>query len=58
MIADLQRAEAAAGFEGGVSSTVDVSSEEDVARMAEETVAQCGRIDVLVNNAGLYATLP
>ena len=35
----------------------DVSSEEDVARMVEETLARHGRIDVLVNNAGLYASL-
>ena len=58
MVADLQRAEeAAAGFPDGVGLTVDVSSEEDVARMAEETVERCGGIDVLVNNAGLYASL-
>ena len=36
----------------------DVSSEEDVARMVEETLARHGRIDILVNNAGLYASLP
>ena len=41
--------------EGGIRA--DVSSEEDVARMVEETVARHGRIDVLVNNAGLYASL-
>ncbi len=35
----------------------DVSSEEDVARMVEEALARHGRIDVLVNNAGLYASL-
>ena len=35
----------------------DVSSEEDVTRMVEEAVARHGRIDVLVNNAGLYASL-
>jgi NAD(P)-dependent dehydrogenase (short-subunit alcohol dehydrogenase family) len=35
----------------------DVSSEEDVKRMAEETLATHGRIDILVNNAGLYASL-
>jgi NAD(P)-dependent dehydrogenase (short-subunit alcohol dehydrogenase family) len=59
VIADLERAEeAAADFDGGVGLAVDVSSEEDVARLAGETVARCGRIDVLVNNAGLYATLP
>jgi NAD(P)-dependent dehydrogenase (short-subunit alcohol dehydrogenase family) len=59
VIADLQRAEeAAAAFDGGVGLTVDVASEEDVTRMADETIERCGRIDVLVNNAGLYASLP
>ena len=41
--------------EGGIRA--DVASEEDVARMVEETVERHGRIDVLVNNAGLYASL-
>ncbi len=41
--------------DGGIRA--DVSSEEDVARMVDETVARHGRIDVLVNNAGLYASL-
>ena len=59
VIADLKGAEeAAARYEGGVGLTVDVADEAAVARMAEETVARCGGIDVLVNNAGLYATLP
>jgi NAD(P)-dependent dehydrogenase (short-subunit alcohol dehydrogenase family) len=58
VVADLKGAEAAAAcYPGGVGLTVDVASEADTARMAEETVARCGRIDVLVNNAGLYATL-
>lgn len=35
----------------------DVSSEGDVSRMVEEVLARHGRIDVLVNNAGLYASL-
>jgi NAD(P)-dependent dehydrogenase (short-subunit alcohol dehydrogenase family) len=35
----------------------DVSSEDDAARMVEETVARHGRLDILVNNAGLYASL-
>ena len=58
VVADVQGAEeAAAAFPEGLGLTVDVSSEEDVARMADETVARCGRIDLLVNNAGLYASL-
>ncbi len=41
--------------EGGIRA--DVSSEEDVARLVDETVARHGGVDVLVNNAGLYASL-
>ncbi len=59
VVADIRGAEeAAALYPDGVGLTVDVAVEEDVARMAEETVARCGRIDILVNNAGLYASLP
>jgi NAD(P)-dependent dehydrogenase (short-subunit alcohol dehydrogenase family) len=59
VIADLRGAEAAAErFDGGIGLTIDVSSEDDVARMASETVERCGAIDILVNNAGLYASLP
>jgi NAD(P)-dependent dehydrogenase (short-subunit alcohol dehydrogenase family) len=58
VVADLQRAEeAAAAYPEGVGLTVDVASEEDVARMAADTVERCGSIDILVNNAGLYASL-
>jgi NAD(P)-dependent dehydrogenase (short-subunit alcohol dehydrogenase family) len=58
VIADLKGADAAAAdFPDGVGLTVDVSSEDDVERMAAETVERCGSIDVLVNNAGLYASL-
>jgi NAD(P)-dependent dehydrogenase (short-subunit alcohol dehydrogenase family) len=35
----------------------DVSSEEDVRRLADEVVARHGGIDILINNAGLYASL-
>jgi NAD(P)-dependent dehydrogenase (short-subunit alcohol dehydrogenase family) len=41
--------------EGGIRA--DVASEQDVAAMVEETLVRHGRIDVLVNNAGLYASL-
>lgn len=37
---------------------VDVSSEEDVKRMVEETVSAFGSIDILVNNAGIYPNIP
>ena len=58
VIADLAGAEdAAADFPDGVGLTVDVASEDDVARMAAQTVQRCGAIDILVNNAGLYASL-
>ena len=58
VIADLRSAEeAASAFPGGVGLTIDVADEAAVQRMADETVERCGSIDVLVNNAGLYASL-
>lgn len=36
----------------------DVSSEEDVKRMVEETVSSFGGLDILVNNAGIYPNIP
>ena len=58
VVADLRGAEEAAGaFPDGVGLTVDVADEAAVQRIADETVARCGSIDVLVNNAGLYASL-
>src|SRR5437899_3468014 len=35
----------------------DVSSEADVQRLTEEVVARHGGIDILINNAGLFASL-
>jgi NAD(P)-dependent dehydrogenase (short-subunit alcohol dehydrogenase family) len=58
VVADLARAEdAAGGYPDGLGLTVDVASEDDVARMVAETRERCGSIDILVNNAGLYASL-
>jgi NAD(P)-dependent dehydrogenase (short-subunit alcohol dehydrogenase family) len=58
VVADLQGAdEAAASYPGGVGLTVDVADEQAVDRMVEEALERCGALDVLVNNAGLYASL-
>ena len=58
VVADLQGAEeAAAAYEDGLGLTADVADEAAVQRLVEATVAECGSIDVLVNNAGLYASL-
>lgn len=58
VVADLQGAvEAAAQFPEGVGIEADVADEQSVQRLVEETVEHCGAIDVLVNNAGLYASL-
>jgi NAD(P)-dependent dehydrogenase (short-subunit alcohol dehydrogenase family) len=37
---------------------IDVANERDVERMAAETVKAFGRVDVLVNNAAIFSTLP
>jgi NAD(P)-dependent dehydrogenase (short-subunit alcohol dehydrogenase family) len=41
--------------EGGIGA--DVSDEDDVGRMVDETLDRHGRLDILINNAGLYASL-
>ena len=61
-IADLRGADEAAaklreaGFKA-IGVKADVTSERDVAAMADSTVKEFGGIDVLVNNAGLFTTL-
>jgi NAD(P)-dependent dehydrogenase (short-subunit alcohol dehydrogenase family) len=46
-----------AGGAQALGVACDVSREEDTLRLATETIARFGRIDVLVNNAAIYGTL-
>jgi NAD(P)-dependent dehydrogenase (short-subunit alcohol dehydrogenase family) len=63
VIADLEKFDTAAAQIARATGArtlglqVDVSSEDDVARMAAETVKAFGRIDVLVNNAAVFSSL-
>jgi len=57
VVADLQGAEAAAGELGGLGITVDVSEESDTEAMSAATLERFGRIDGLINNAGIYSSL-
>ena len=58
VIADLRGAEAAAeAFPDGVGLTADVAEETAVEKLVTDAVERCGSIDLLVNNAGLYASL-
>jgi len=61
VIADLRNADAAAAEirssgKQALGVTADISSEADVARLAEAALAAFGRIDILVNNAAYFAT--
>jgi NAD(P)-dependent dehydrogenase (short-subunit alcohol dehydrogenase family) len=56
--ADIKGAEeAASAFPQGIGVSVDVADEDAVQRLVDETVERCGSVDVLVNNAGLFASL-
>jgi NAD(P)-dependent dehydrogenase (short-subunit alcohol dehydrogenase family) len=62
VIADLARSDVVAGdlAKSGARTLgiqVDVSSESDTARLAAETIKAFGSIDVLVNNAAMFATV-
>jgi len=58
VVADLRGAEeAAAAFTDGLGLTADVADEAAVQALVDEVVERCGTVDVLVNNAGLYASL-
>jgi NAD(P)-dependent dehydrogenase (short-subunit alcohol dehydrogenase family) len=59
VIADLGGAEEAAAELGGdaLGLRVDVSSEADTAALAQAVLDRYGRIDGLINNAGIYSSL-
>ena len=59
VIADVRGAADAAAAIGAAARgvTADVTSESDLARLVEETRAACGGVDILVNNAALFAAL-
>lgn len=57
-ILDLVGAEDAAdAYDGAIGLSGDVSSETDVSRMVEAVASHFGRLDILVNNAAIFATL-
>ncbi|HEX2257100.1 MAG TPA: SDR family NAD(P)-dependent oxidoreductase, partial [Afifellaceae bacterium] len=64
VIADLDDASDAAGeltaahSVEALSIATDVSDEAHVTRLAEQSMARFGRVDVLVNNAALFAQMP
>jgi NAD(P)-dependent dehydrogenase (short-subunit alcohol dehydrogenase family) len=57
VVADLAGAEDAGEELGGLGIRVDVSQEADTKAMAAAALERYGRIDGLVNNAGIYSSL-
>ena len=58
VVADRQgSAQAAAAIPGGIGHDTDVADTASVDAMAAAVLAQVGRIDVLVNNAGIFTAL-
>ena len=58
VIADIANAEtAAASYPDGIGLTVDVSDSDQVDAMVAAVKERCGSIDILINNAGIYASL-
>jgi NAD(P)-dependent dehydrogenase (short-subunit alcohol dehydrogenase family) len=55
--ADVQAADAVAREVDGITVAVDVSDQEACERMARAAMDAYGRIDVLVNNAGIWSSL-
>jgi NAD(P)-dependent dehydrogenase (short-subunit alcohol dehydrogenase family) len=57
VIADMHPADDVAEALGGLAVSVDISDQGACERMAQATRDAYGRIDVLVNNAGIYSSL-
>jgi NAD(P)-dependent dehydrogenase (short-subunit alcohol dehydrogenase family) len=61
VLADLDAAraqKASESIEGALAEYVDVTSRESAAALVERVIAQCGRLDVLVNSAGILKIAP
>jgi all-trans-retinol dehydrogenase (NAD+) len=52
---DQTQAELAAAGHEAVTYTCDLARREDIAAVAERTLAECGPVDILVNNAGIVS---
>jgi NAD(P)-dependent dehydrogenase (short-subunit alcohol dehydrogenase family) len=57
VIGDLEGAEDVAAELGGLGLRADVSQEADTKALAAAALARYGRIDALINNAGIYSSL-
>ena len=58
VIADIANADIAAeSYPHGIGLTVDVSDSDQVDAMVAAVKERCGSIDILINNAGIYASL-
>lgn len=61
VVADV-RGDAAAAFadshEGMTAASIDLTSEESIGAAFEETLSKFGRLDILINNAGIDVTCP
>ena len=55
---DAPAGERVAAEVGGLAVRTDVSEEASVAEMARRTLERYGRVDILVNNAAIFATVP
>lgn len=58
VIADIADGAELARHMGGSYLRTDVSDEESVARLVTATLEEHGRVDILVNNAAVFASLP